>query len=324
MTPTNRSSSHELLQIEAEFRAGRISDAVSRAIAFLDETADPVARANCAGVLIDFGAATERADLVTKAIACLDALRVWYESRCPAQVYYNLGNGWDALGRLEVRSLASTDRWQCEAFQKAKACHREALRASSSVPDAKRTQYIVNYANLLSSMWRGLEAIKAYDQALALDSSFGMALCNKALAVRFFAGVSGAYGGAILAWAWQMLQRGLEDPRIDRVGAEGARVGFEKGIAAIEAKVAKSDLLSTPLAHPPEDLSDASALERLYVHSCAAEHLFLNVHIHENECRAATVDNVFTVRPVPVTDRFIGLERSLSQMIEDFSTARYL
>jgi len=160
MTPPNSGSTHELMQIEAEFRAGRTSDAVSRAIAFLDGTADPVARANCAGILIDFGAALESEDVVTKGIDCLEALRVWYGSGCPAQVYYNLGNGWDALGRLGVRSLASADRWKCEAFQKAKACHRETLRASSRAADAKRTQYIVNYANLLSSMWRGLEAIK--------------------------------------------------------------------------------------------------------------------------------------------------------------------
>jgi len=144
------------------------------------------------------------------------------------------------------------------------------------------------------------------------------------MAVKFFANVSGRYRDALYIWAWQMLKRGLEDHRVDEIGGAGARAAFEGEIAGIEAGAKRPDLLRSSLAHPPEDLGDASALERLYVRSCAAEHLFLNVHIHESACGAASLDHVFPTPPVPMTDRFPTLEKSLIQMIEDFSTARYL
>jgi tetratricopeptide (TPR) repeat protein len=319
MTPTNGSSSHILQEIEVEFRAGRHSHALSRAIAFLDEATDPVARANCAGILIDFGAAMERADVVTKGIDCLDALRVSYGLRCPAHVYYNLGNGWYVLALLELRSCEEAVRWKSGSFQKAKACHRAALRAPSSVSRQDRVQYLVNYANTLDSLGRHLEAIKGYDEALALDRDFGMALCNKAMAARFFANVSGEYRGSLYIWAWQMLKRGLEDHRVDEIGGARARAKFQAEVARIEGMTKRPDSLRRSLTHPPEDLSEASALERLYVRSCAAEHLFLNVHIHENECKVATADRVFPRPPIPMAEA-----KSLIQMIEDLSAARYL
>ena len=326
MNLSNEDHVPELRQIEAEFRAGRAPSAVARVLAVLDATEDLAARANYAGALIDMGAAAANADWIRSGLGSLDGLRARYGSACPAQVYYNLGNGWDALGRLELQEREWTERWKLESFQDAKACQREARRAceSAAVPVKDRLRYLVNHANILDFLGRHLEAIRGYDEALALDRDFGMALCNKGVAAQFFAGASREYGGAVYAWAWQMLKQGLEDPRIDTVGADGARAQFERRMAAIEARVSDSGLLARSLAHPPEDMTGASDFERLYVRLCTAEHLFLNVHIHERACKAATLDYVFIVPPVPMTDEYLAVAKMLLQIIEDFSTSRYV
>jgi len=314
-----------LAQVEALFSAGQVSEAITLCLSLFDRTRDPLMRANCAGVLIDMAATIGRADVVQKGISHLDELLAFYGPKCPAGVLYNLGNGWSTLGHRELGSLGRAGRWTSSSFQNAKVYYREALRACGSGLGKIKVEYVVNYANVLDSLGRHLEAIEAYDSALALDGTFGMALCNKAMAVQFFAEVSSTYRAALYTWAWQMLKEGLADPRVDRVGGPEARQEFERRIAAIEAKTTKPELLRTSLDHPPADLSRASEFERCYVDLCAKEHLFLNVHIHEHACDAATIDNVFISPPEPKpTDRFIELAKGLNQIIEDFSTARCL
>lgn len=326
MNLSNQDHVRELPQIKAEFRAGRGPSAAARALALLNAARDPAVRADCAGVLIDIGAGEGNADWLRSGLCSLNRLRVSYGPACPAQVYYNLGNGWDALGRLELQDREWTERWKLESFQKAKACQREALRAcdSAAVGLKHRLRHLVNHGNILDFLGRHLEAVRGYDEALALDGDFGMALCNKGITAQFFARASGAYADAVYAWAWQLLKQGLEDPRIDAVGGHGARPEFERQVARIEARVSDTRLLARSLAHRPEDMTGACGFERLYVRLCTAEHLFLNVHIHERACKAATLDCVFIQPPVPMTNKYPAVAKILLQIIEDFSTSRYL
>jgi len=288
---------HALAQVEALFSAGQVSEAITLCLSVFDRTHDPLMRANCAGVLVDMGATVSRPDLIQKAVCYLDELRRSLGAKCPAEVFYNLGNSWSSLAKMESDEHRSAERWTSGLFERAKACYREALGATRLSRGDIDVSYFVNLANTLDSLGRHLEAIENYDKALSLDSTYGMALCNKAVAVQYFAEVSGTYGDAQHVWAWQMLKAGLADPRVDRVGGHEARQEFERRIAAIEAKATKPELLRTSLEHPPADLSRASEFERRYVDLCAKERLFLNVHIHEHVCDAAIIDNVF-LRPL--------------------------
>jgi tetratricopeptide (TPR) repeat protein len=315
----------ELSRVQTEFDSGRTAEALAACLSLLEQASDGWARVNCAGVLIDLAAAAGRPDLVHKAIARLDEVRASLGDQCPAAVLYDLGNGWSATGQMELGGLPPSGRWTSRAFQRAKGYHRAALTAAAAGHGETRVEYIVNLANTLDSLGRHLEAVEEYDSALALDGDFGMALCNKAMAIQFFAGVSETYRDALYIWAWQMLRRGLADPRVGIIGGPAARQEFESRAARIENRAVTPDVLSVSLDHPPADLSSLSEFERRYVTLCAAEHLFLNVHVHDHACSAAITDNIF-IRPPrpPLSEHFVGLAQSLNQIIEDFSAARCL
>ena len=71
-----------------------------------------------------------------------------------------------------------------------------------------------------------MDALFAYDEALKIDPNYPMAIGNKAMAMRFFADVSGIYRGAIYNQAYKMLKSIVNRQDLISVGGINAKIHF--------------------------------------------------------------------------------------------------
>ncbi|MFX1355628.1 MAG: LA2681 family HEPN domain-containing protein, partial [Promethearchaeota archaeon] len=211
-------------------------------------------------------------------------------------------------------------------LQKAKRLFREAVAVVDQLDLGLRKQVWTNYGNCLDQLGRVMEALYAYDEALLIDSRFPMALGNKAVAVLFFADVSGAHREAMYIKAYQMLKSVLENKDLVRFGGIAAKDSFENVSKRIEELFRDKSVLSISLEHPRYDVAHMTAFERFYTDFCSTYRLFLNFHIHEDECEASVVDPVFISLITPINDNetYYDLAKHINQIKEDYGVARLL
>jgi len=175
-----------------------------------------------------------------------------------------------------------------------------------------------------------VEALYAYDEALKIDHGFPMALGNKAMAMRFFADISGdeakSYREAVYIKSYQILMSVLKNKDLVKFCGIAAKKGFENEIQQITRRFENESLLSRNLEHPQYDLSHATSFEKFYIEFCSKHKLFLNFHIHENEGEASIVDPIFISMVTPIDDNetFYNLAKHINQIKEDYATARLL
>jgi tetratricopeptide (TPR) repeat protein len=125
--------------------------------------------------------------------------------------------------------------------------HREHLRnardhyrragTDESVPVETRVQALTNLGNSYDGEGRDIEAIEAYDKALALNPSFGMALGNKGMALGYIAPFAGKHHPTVSAEAVSALDAALRD-EIGILEFSGTRAldRFRERRAAIKVK----------------------------------------------------------------------------------------
>jgi hypothetical protein len=167
-----------------------------------------------------------------------------------------------------------------------------------------------------------MEALYAYDEALEIDSDFPMAVGNKALAMKFFADISGAYREAMYIKSYQMLKSAINNKDLVRFSGIAAKKGFENEIRQIEKLCEDKSVLSKNLKHPEYDSSYMTEFEKFYIEFCSKHKLFLNFHIHEEECEASIVDPIFM--PTHDNQTFYNLAKHINQIKEDYIVARLL
>ncbi len=135
-----------------------------------------------------------------------------------------------------------------------------------------RVQALTNLANSYDSMGRDVDALAAYERALAVDPAFGMALGNKALTLLGIAPFAQEHQAALLAEALDGFDAALNDRnRILEIGGTRALECFEEGRAQIK---------------PPDDHDGAPVVDRQrpewsdpYLGWCAQHALFLHVSL---------------------------------------------
>jgi tetratricopeptide (TPR) repeat protein len=74
-----------------------------------------------------------------------------------------------------------------------------------------RLQALTNLANSFDTLGRDLEAIEAYDKALAIDSGYGMALGSKGMALAHVSHLADGHSAAVLSQAVEALDAALAD-----------------------------------------------------------------------------------------------------------------
>ena len=283
---------------------------------------------NKVGFLIDIGFGLKNSKIVKDGIVTGEKLLKdsSYKNQ-KTNLYYNCANGYVSFYHLEYDRERDTKQIvDNKNLQNAKRNFREAIKEANHFDSKFRSQLWTNYGNCLDSLGRGVEALYAYDEALKIDPGFQMALGNKAMAMRFFADISGAYREAVYIKSYQMLISVLKNNDLVKFGGIAAKKNFEYETKQIEGRFKDKSLLSKNLEHPQYDISRATSFEKFYIEFCSKHKLFLNFHIHENECEASIVDPIFIRMVIPIDDNetFYNLAKHINQIKEDYAIARLL
>jgi len=282
---------------------------------------------NSVGFLIDIGVALTDPELIRQAIAVGERLMTHATDTERVNLSYNLANGHSSLFQLECdRSQGLDQLLGNHCLQRAKSLLRDIIPRVVDLRPELTKQVWVNYGNCLDGVGRTIEALDSYDQALAIDPCFAMALGNKGIALCFFADVSGVYRSAMYVKGYQMLEAALGTEQLDDHGGVSARHAFELQARRIAAMFEDQDALHKELQHPRYAVEDATAFEQFYLDFCSKHRLFLNLHVHEEWCKASVSDPVFISLVLPADDNvtFYHLARQLNQIKEDYAAARLL
>ncbi len=294
------------------------------------ETKNPKNRTikfNKVGFLIDIGFGLKDSETVKEGIILGEKLiRSPAFENYKANLYYNIANGYMSLYQLGYERNKIEQILDNKNLQNAKCYFREAIKRKSRLDFKITRQLWTNYGNCLDSLGRGVEALYAYDEALKIDSNFPMALANKAEAMCFFADISGAYKGAMYIKSYQMLKSALGNRDLVKFGGTKAKHDFENEFHQIEKLFKDKSVLSKNLKHPKYDSTYMTEFEKFYIEFCSKHKLFLNFHIHEDECEASIVDPIFpsSITSLDDNETSYNLVKHINQIKEDYSVARLL
>lgn len=254
---------------------------------------------------------------------CLKANK--YEKH-QADLHYNLANGYTALFTLTERDKGIERIPQSENLQKAKSHFRKAVQYMNDFDFDLKKQLLVNYANCLDTLGRGMESLCEYNKALQIDYKFSMAIGNKAKALCSFADISGEYRAAIYVEAYQAINSIINNQDLIEFGGVRAKQSFEKELKKIKSLFRDRKVLIKKLKHRKYNSTKLSDFEKFYLELCIRETLFLNFHIHEDNCEAAIRDPLFIslITDVEDDDTFYKLAKYINQIKEDYATARLL
>jgi len=288
---------------------------------------DKAIHINKLGFLVDIGFGLHDQEIVQQGLHIGERFlssskNIKYESI----IHYNLANGYFSLFGLSERGTGIDTYPRSTNLQKAKCHFREALRLCDYHDPNINKQNWVNYGNCLDSLGRGVEAFYAYDEALKLDKKFSMAIGNKAKALRFFADISGAYRGAIYLEAYQAIKSIINNQDLISIGGVRAKQAFEEELQIIESRFKDKEDLKRILTHRNYDSAGLSEFEKYYLEYCLQEKLFLNFHVHEDNCEASIVDPIFIhlITKIEDNDTFYQLAKHINQIKEDYAIARLL
>lgn len=282
------------------------------------------------GLLIDIGFGLRDSTVVSEGIESGEQLLrdQSYQKRA-ANIKYNLANGYSCLHKLTKRAELSAIP-QSENLQRAKTYYRDSLDAVAETALELKKQILVNLGNCYGMLGRGVEAIDLYEEALEIDPAFSMATTSRAMALKYFADVSGEYRRSTYVESYQAIKAVLENgdllENLLEIGGHEARVGSETELKDIESRFSDSAALSQKIKHPQYNVSRLSKFERFYLEFCVRERLFLNFHLHQRHSKAAIVDpiSISMLTRLDENDRFYDLAKRINQIKEDFVAARLL
>jgi tetratricopeptide (TPR) repeat protein len=233
---------------------------------------------------------------------------------------YNLANAELDLWYLLVREHGYVAALQADRahLRNARVLLRRAGQ-DETVAEHIRVQALTNLGNSYDSEGRDVEAIAAYDEALALNPTFGMALGNKGTALGYVAPFAGQHKPTVWAEVVTALDAALEDEAgIVKFGGTTALEHFRKRRAAIKVK---PGFVHKHREHP--DWADP------HLRWCAEHGLFLHVSL---PCLSEAYEELdalyFNGITVGLDDadqrRANDLIDAFNALKQDFIAARYL
>lgn len=289
-------------------------------------TTDDTHRTNYSALLINIGGDLKRSDLISNGVLMLEEVTAGDDA---SESYFfhalfNLGNGHHLLAELERNSsIVPPD---VERFQLAKRAYRRAIRISVPIIGRQMSALYTNYANTLSACGRHFDALLEYDKAIQADPTHSLAIGNKGIELSRYASLSGSHSGALHAEAFELLSTAAEDVSLDASGFGKARKMFG---------TARDEFLPH-IEHFRQHLEEEKAFRRNpeeqsgiegELHNFAGKHdLFINLCVHEWECRDCHQDSLFFdyVTDMGDFETFPRLARYFNQIKEDYVTARYV
>jgi tetratricopeptide (TPR) repeat protein len=291
-------------------------------------TKSDILQLNKGGFLIDAGFGKKDEGIIKEGIKiCNELLSKKLDKKLLSHLYYNMANGFMDLFQMYFDK--SKELYQIpnnENLQNAKKHYRQSIKNLDFADSNLKKRLWTNYGNCLDVLGRNLEALFCYEKALKYDPKFAMALGNKAKAMKFFADISGVYRVPIYMEAYQMIKSVIEQNDLIQHGGSLAKESFELEIKKIESLFKDKKALLNKIKHKKYSESDLSDFEKFYLEFCSKYKLFLNFHIHDEQCEASIKDPVFISLITPLKDNktFYNLAKHINQIKEDFAVARLL
>ncbi|MDQ3624980.1 MAG: LA2681 family HEPN domain-containing protein, partial [Verrucomicrobiota bacterium] len=274
------------------------------------------------GNAVDNAWAAQRADVLRHLVglaATVDRAKAT-ETNVTLLDYY-LGNLWNGLKCLVGPHRSGSWQWDSAELEFEIICLRRAIRSKGfgQIPNVRRCQILTNLANCHSTTGRFVEAIGAWNQAIAIEPRFGMARGNRAAGRWSYAKAVYDEGHAIVMAreAWRDL-----DPSTLEALEPGAREYFAAMREEIEVALPAEALKATlDLADFPLGATDAEVDYRRW---CLANRLFLNP-LNDLGAYAIGARDILTspsiVAPIGEGPRFHGF---FNQIKQEFCSARWL
>lgn len=280
--------------------------------------------------LIDRGSDASDDDALTRAEAVLDGLmdRQTLSSRAASRSHYFRANLWNS--RRQMRGETAGWAWRSiEADNEILELRRAIAHPGfAKLHAVERTQLLTNLGNALNHIGRFVEAIEAWDRALAFEPRLAMANGNRGLGLWYYASALYDSGhNAVLALAARdALTRAIApDALLESLGLDPALAMFERTKASLDAYFGEADVAGAA------DLDGYSLgrgrREQAYRRWCLNNRLFLNP-LNDVGTHAIAGQDVMTLPsitvvgldggpgPPPVIHYFNGLK-------QEFATARY-
>ncbi|BCL78984.1 hypothetical protein ccbrp13_14490 [Ktedonobacteria bacterium brp13] len=246
------------------------------------------------------------------------------EAQAPndTQLYYNLATCYLELYDMHTRNDGA-NIFDCEDLIKQGIKYTE--KASPSDP-----RMLTNLGNLYDVVGRPVEAINCYERVLRRKEGFGMALGNKATAMKQLAPIT-RYSTTYYVYAHQLYQSAFSHKQsiIDIGGTEALESfqGHDNALVRRFTESGNAELLNKDLRHKRYDEESLSEFVKFYTDFCIRNDLYLNLQIIDRAAQASVGDAVI---PQLVTHIEDGDEQQyihdiifrLNEIIEAYMTAR--
>lgn len=290
-----------------------------------DRPADDVALRRL-GYLIDLSDTLDHVDGTETAIARGESLlqrELSTEHR--ATLHYFLSNAWETKRKLTRMGWALHD-WEQPELERQIVHLRHAVQLSigAELDPVRVCQMYTNLGNLLNHCGRIVAAISSWDNALATDPDFGMALGNRGYGLMHYAELVDDPGHQVfhLREAYASLSAALSPAHVNDVYPE-ARQAFREALDRLVGAV-PANILETP-GHTHNFPKGMSRREREYRIWCLSERLFLN-DLNDLGTDPIAAADVLTL-PSMVTPIDAGQPNAFgffNQLKQEYVSARYL
>lgn len=309
-----------------EIENGNINQAIKISEIIRKSSDDKLQKARMlSNLYIDIGSIIKNEQKVRDGIDIIQKI-INYETEIFNKVnsssYYNLANGYLALFNIKRDSdeyynymnKDSEDREALKYYHKALTCNKSDKHL--------RLQIYINIGNILSVMGRSIEALEYYNQALKIDSNFGMALANKGLCLKHYAYLTGDNWYVYFKKAHDLIKQGL----YYGVNNESI-INLQKTKKWLEDKIKDIDISGS---HFKNKINYDSEFDEFLYKFCNKHRLYLNLCDECQKCNHALNDDII-IKKMTVDIKvksnevlFLQLSSFLNEIKQNYVAARFL
>ncbi len=280
------------------------------------------------GTLIDVAGDLGREDGAIRALEWCDTLEtLGFSDRESALLEYFRANAWAVRQNIRHRDRRTAWAWEQPELQKQIFHLRRTVNhpAFENLGALRQCQVLTNLGNQLNTAGRFVEALEAWERALAIYPNFAMALGNRGYGLTNYARAlhDDGHQAIFLKFAHADFTAALAPQALyDSPANHRAKAVFEEQRTSIEAAMGATQL-SKNIELDEFDLG-GSDHEQSYRRWCLEQRLFLNP-LNDLGKHAIAAQDVLTlpefVTPVEEPPTLFGL---FNQMKQEFVSARWL
>jgi hypothetical protein len=251
------------------------------------------------------------------------------EKKYTSQLFFNLGNGYDYIHRLELHENKNEIYFNIESeLDKVKKFFRKALE-NSELDNYLRPAILMNLGNCYDHLGRNIDALECYEGALKIKPDYGLALGNKGMSLFFYSSLAGEFRYKFLNEAYNLLSQGIKL----KVPSDAEMV-FNVYLTSIEKIISKNYITKTEKKIELQ-VKDEKYFKKELIEFCLNNKLYLNSCNFCQECETAIGDSaIIKEMIIEINDKeklndvyenkYLHFSAYLNQIKQDYITARFL